>query len=92
MEGRLIMDDRELLEQMINRSINNTLNQLNPGLRMFSGTLTNYAMEFLEPYIVGFTNPDTNHINTKAATAYMKNETASKIEEFMKKFEEESNK
>jgi hypothetical protein len=84
------MGDREILEQMINRSINNTLSQLNPGLRMFSGTLTSYAMEFLEPYIAGFTNPDTDHINSKAATAYMKEETNKKIEDFMKRFEEES--
>jgi hypothetical protein len=84
------MDDRTLLEQMIKRSINNTLNQINPGLRMFSGTLTNYTMEFLEPYIAGFTNPDTNHINTKAATAFIKSETTSKIEAFMKEFEKES--
>jgi hypothetical protein len=84
------MGDREILEQMIKRSINNTLSQLNPGLRMFSGTLTSYAMEFLEPYIAGFTNPDTDHINSKAATAYMKEETNKKIEDFMKRFEEES--
>jgi hypothetical protein len=84
------MGDREILEQMIKRSINNTLSQLNPGLRMFSGTLTSYTMEFLEPYIAGFTNPDTDHINSKAATAYMKEETNRKIEDFMKRFEEES--
>jgi hypothetical protein len=84
------MDERVLLQQMINRSINNTLSSLNPSLRMFSGTLTNYAMEFLEPYISGFINPDTEKINTKAATAFMKEETNKKIEEFMKKFENES--
>jgi hypothetical protein len=84
------MTERDLLEQMIQRSINNTLNSLNPGLRMFSGTMTQYAMEFLEPYIAGFTNPDTDKINTKAATAFMKEETNKKIEDFMKKFEKES--
>jgi hypothetical protein len=84
------MTERDLLEQMIQRSINNTLNSLNPGLRMFSGTMTKYAMEFLEPYIAGFTNPDTEKINTKAATAFMKEETNKKIEDFMKKFEKES--
>jgi hypothetical protein len=84
------MTERDLLEQMIQRSINNTLNSLNPGLRMFSGTMTKYAMEFLEPYIAGFTNPDTDKINTKAATAFMKEETNKKIEDFMKKFEKES--
>lgn len=84
------MGDREILEQMIKRSINNTLSQLNPGLRMFSGTLTSYTMEFLEPYIAGFTTPGTDHINSKAASAYMKEETNKKIEDFMKRFEEES--
>lgn len=84
------MTERDLLEQMIQRSINNTLSSLNPGLRMFSGTMTKYAMEFLEPYIAGFTNPDTEKINTKAATAFMKEETNKKIEDFMKKFEKES--
>jgi hypothetical protein len=84
------MDDRELLRQMIQRSINNTLNTVNPGLRMFSGTLTNYTMEFLEPYISGFMNPDTEKINTKAATAFLKEETNKKIEDFMKRFENES--
>jgi hypothetical protein len=84
------MDERELLRQMIQRSINNTLNSVAPGLRMFSGTLTNYAMEYLEPYISGFMNPDTEHINTKAATAYLKEETNKKIEDFMKRFETES--
>jgi hypothetical protein len=84
------MNDRELLRQMVQRSINNTLNSVSPGLRMFSGTLTNYTMEFLEPYIAGFTNPDTEHINTKAATAFLKEETNRKIEDFMKRFESES--
>jgi hypothetical protein len=57
---------------------------------MFSGTMTKYAMEFLEPYISGFTNPDTERLNTKAATAFMKEETNKKIEDFMKRFENES--
>jgi hypothetical protein len=84
------MNEREIIQQMLNRSINNTLMTINPGLRMFSGTLTNYAMEFIEPYIAGFVDPDTDKINTKAATAFMKEETNKKIEEFMKRFEKES--
>lgn len=84
------MEEREILRQMLQRSINNTLNSLSPGLRVFSGSLTNYAMEFLEPYISGFMNPDTEKINTKAATAFLKEETNKKIEDFMKRFERES--
>lgn len=82
--------DKEILSQMLHRSINNIVNGINPTFRMFSGPITNYLMEWLEPYIDAFTNPDTNHVNTKAATAYMKEETNKKIEEFMKRFEEES--
>jgi hypothetical protein len=48
-------------------------------------------LEFLEPYIDGFMNDDTGHINTPAATAFMKEETSKKIEDFMKKFESEKN-
>jgi hypothetical protein len=88
----LMPSDREILTQMIKRSITNILNELNPGLRMFSGNLTNYAMEFLDPYISAFTNPDTDHVNSRAATAFVKEETNKKIEEFMKRFEEESKK
>lgn len=85
------MNDKELLRQMITRSINNAIDQINPGLKIFSNTLVNYTMEFIGPYVDAFTNPDTNHINTKAAGAYLKEETNKKIEDFMKRFSEESN-
>jgi hypothetical protein len=57
---------------------------------MFSSTVTNSLMDMVEPYLNAFTNPDTNKINTKAAGAYLKEETNKKIEDFMKRFEEQS--
>jgi hypothetical protein len=84
------MTDEEILYQMIERNINQALTMLNPSLRMFSGTMTKYTMEILDPYIKGFMNNDTGHLNSKAATAFIKEETNKKIEDFMKRFEEES--
>ena len=80
------MTDKELLAQVIQRSIDNVLNAVNPTFRMFSPTLTNYAMSFLDPYINAFMNPGTEIINTDAAEAFLREETSRKIEEFMKRF------
>lgn len=85
------MDDKELMAQMINRSINNALGNINPSLRMFSSSLTKYAMNFLDPYIDAFMNPN-GEINKEAASAFTKQEINNKVDEFMKKFEAESNK
>jgi len=85
------MSDKEVLAQMLNREIGNLLGNINPVFKMFSSTISNYVMSFLNPYIDAFTNPDDSHINTKAASAYLKEETSTKIEEFMKKFNEEMN-
>ena len=83
------MEDKQLLYQMIERSIDNALTAISPGLRVFSSSLTNYAVKFIEPYVNAFLNPDTEKLNTKAAGAYLKEETNKKIEEFMKRFEKE---
>jgi hypothetical protein len=84
------MSEKELLAQMLNRYIGNILGSFNPAFRMFSSTVTNSLMDMVEPYLNAFTNPDTNKINTKAAGAYLKEETNKKIEDFMKRFEEQS--
>lgn len=85
------MTDKELLYQMINRAIGNTLSNINPSLKMFSSSLTRYAINFMEPYIDAFTNEDNGELNTKAAAAFTKQEINSKIDDFMKKFESEQN-
>lgn len=84
------MSEREILEQVLGRYIGNILSGINPAFRMFSSTVTKAAMDMIDPYLSAFTNPDTDKINTKAASAYLKEETNRKIEEFMKRFEAES--
>lgn len=85
------MDEKEILAQMINRSISNILGNVAPSLRIFSGSLTKYAMEFLDPYLNAFMNTD-GEINKEAAVAFTKQEVSEKIDDFMKKFEAESRK
>jgi hypothetical protein len=84
------MSERQLLEQLLNRYIGNILASFNPSFRLFSTSATKAVMDMFSPYLDAFTNPDTNKINTRAAGAYLKEETNKKIEEFMKRFEEES--
>jgi hypothetical protein len=89
LEGGL-MSEKQILEQILGRYVSNILGSFNPTFRMFSSSVTNSIMDMLDPYLNAFTNSDTNKINTKAAEAYMKEETNKKIEEFMKKFREQS--
>lgn len=82
--------EKEILEQVVSRYVGNILSNFNPAFRMFSSTITRSVMDYIDPYLNAFTNPDTSKINTKAAGAYLKEETNRKIEEFMKRFEDES--
>ena len=84
------MTEKDLLYQVLNREISNFLSSINPAFRMFSTTVTTYLMNFIDPYVDAFTNTD-GEINTKAAKGFIKQEVNSKVEEFMKKFEAESN-
>lgn len=83
------MSEKELLFQVLNREISNFLNSLNPAFRVFSSTITNYLMNFIDPYVDAFTNND-GEINTRAAKSFVKEEVNEKVEAFMKKFEAES--
>lgn len=84
------MSEKDLLYQVLNREISNLLSNVNPALRMFSGTVTSYIMNFIDPYIDAFTNND-GELNTKAAKGFVQEEVNAKVEAFMKKFETESN-
>jgi hypothetical protein len=86
-----MISEKELLQQVLNREISNLLSSINPAFRMFSGTLTNYIMDFINPYVDAFTNAD-GEINKPAASGFLKQEVNEKVEAFMKKFEAESEK
>ena len=78
------MSEKELLFQILNREVSNIISSINPAFRMFSTSITNYIINFIEPYVNAFTNTD-GEINKKAAEGFIKQEVNEKVEAFMKK-------
>jgi hypothetical protein len=87
------MSEKELLYQVISREVDNILGSINPALRMFNNVATNYVISIIEPYVDAFiANDKNNRIDTDAARKFVKNEVSEKVDSFMKKFKEESEK
>ena len=82
------MSDKELLFQLLDREIEGLLSALGPNFRMFAPMVSKYVQNFISPYVNAFMYDGTDEINSKAAGAYLKEETTNKIEEFVKKFNE----
>ena len=83
------MSDKELLYQIVNREVSNILSGINPAFRVFSQSISNYLIEIVDSYVDAFTNDD-GKIMTNAAREYLKDETNKKIDEYIKKFENDS--
>jgi hypothetical protein len=86
------MSDKDLVKQMLQREIGNLIESAAPQFRMFSGAVSEYVFEYIEPYVDAFLSPDDGSLNKKAATAYLKQETNEKIDKFLKEFESKQNK
>lgn len=63
------MTEKEILYQIIEREISNILGAINPSFRIFSDSLTSFAINFIDPYVDAFTKGSfpTAKINTTAA-------------------------
>lgn len=86
------MNEKDIFAQVIGREVNNALGRFNPAFRVFAPTVTNYIMNAINIYLDAFMSPETGKLNTKAGEAYVKEELNKKIEDFVKKFEEQSKK
>ena len=73
---------------MLEREIRNLLNIINPALSVFSGTAAKYVINYIDPYVDAFMD-DGCHIQTAAASEYVKQEVNDKIKDFMAKFNSE---
>jgi hypothetical protein len=85
------MTDKELLYQMLQREVNDLINNLAPQFRMFSGVASNYLIELIDPYVNAFLSPDDGKLNKSAAGEFLKQETNEKINKFLKDFEARKN-
>ena len=79
------MDDKTLFYQVLKREIDNLVGELSPSLRIFSNSISNYVIKTIDPYIDAFMF-GTDEINTEAAGEFVKEEVNTRIDNFMKKF------
>jgi hypothetical protein len=83
------MNDKELLYQMLQREIGNLIEGVAPQFKMFTGSVSKYIIELVDPYVNAFLSPDDGALNQKAAGAFLKQETSEKIDKFLKDFEKQ---
>lgn len=79
--------DRDILYQMIERGVKNTIECYCPQFSFLSRYATNLLIDFIDPYLEVLTNGGT--FNTNVAKAYAKKEINDKIDDFIKTFEKE---
>lgn len=79
------MDDKTILFNMIDRSIDNFLCGY-PVLSVFSGYIKRTIFNFLSPYVDMFT--EGTKIDTDVAANFISNEMQEKIKSFKKNYEE----
>ena len=77
--------DKEILYNIVRREIENLMADF-PVLNMFSDTVSDYVIRYIDPYISAFMK--NGKINTEQLTAFTKQEVNEKIEKFKKEYEE----
>lgn len=81
------MEDKAILYQMLFREIDNLIGS-NQMLRLFSEPIKNWVVNYIDPYVNAFFM-GTNTLDSEVAGTFVKEEVNNKINEFIKKFEEE---
>lgn len=77
--------DKEILYNAVRREIGNLMAAF-PVLNMFSDTVSDYVIRYIDPYISAFMI--NGKIDTEQLTAFTKQEVNEKIEKFKKEYEE----
>lgn len=77
--------DKEILYNAVRREIGNLMAAF-PVLNMFSDTVSDYVIRYIDPYISAFMK--NGKIDTEQLTAFTKQEVNEKIEKFKKEYEE----
>lgn len=83
-------NEKDILYQMLSREIDNFLLGFGPLANVFSSSIKSYIFNFIDPYVNAFLFPNSDKINTKAASSFIKEEVNNKINDFLKKFNSET--
>jgi hypothetical protein len=82
-----MVSEKEIFFQVLDRYMDNILRGFNPMVALMSAPIKNWVFNYIEPYVDAFLAPDRT-LNVNAASAFLKQEVSSKIEQFMKDFED----
>lgn len=82
------MTDKDIFYSMLSREIDNLLSTT-PSISFLGGAIKNWVFKYIDPYVDLFMEGDT--FQADVATAFVKEEMSSKIENFKKQFKMEVN-
>lgn len=77
-------EDKEVLYNIIRREIDNILSNF-PLLGMFSESISNYVINYIDPYISAFIVK--GQLDTNQLSAFANSEISTKIKEFKENYE-----
>lgn len=81
--------DKQVLYNIIEREVHNiTVNF--PVLGMFEGTITNYIIKYIDPYINAFIEGPQQRLNIEQLSAFTTSEVADKIARFKESYNKEA--
>lgn len=78
-------NDKVILYNMLSREVDNIISGINPALGVFSNTITNYIIKYIDPYVDMFFM-GTDNLNTEAAGKFISSEVDNKVQKFIKDF------
>lgn len=80
------MTDKEVLYSMLEREIRN-LTSRNPMTAMFSGTIVNYVLNFIDPYVNAFlSEPPAAKLDADQLSQFATEEVQDKILKFKEQY------
>ena len=83
--------DKQVLYNVIEREVHNIIAANFPVLGLFEGTITNYILSYIDPYVNAFIEGPQQHLNIEQLSAFTQAEVSDKIARFKKSYIEEAN-
>lgn len=83
--------DKQVLYNVVEREVHNFVVNF-PVLRMFEGTITNYILNYIDPYVNAFIEGPHQRLNIDQLSAFTEAEVSDKIARFKESYKQEANK
>ena len=84
--------DKQVLYNVIEREVHNLVAANFPGLGMFEGVITNYILNYIDPYVNAFIEGPHQRLDIEQLSSFTESEVADKIARFKESYKQEANK